>query len=76
MKDNSSTTSKIRRYSMSLETKTEKDKTFMPGRDMVELTRDGELSILTKLERKERRDITLNMDSTLEEHSTSDQDSQ
>jgi hypothetical protein len=76
MKDNSLPTSKITRYSMSLETKIEKDKTFIFGRDMVVETRDGVLSILTKLLRKEVRDGTVNMDSISTDHSTSDQDSQ
>jgi hypothetical protein len=37
-------------------------------------TRDGELSMLTKQARKELRDMTVNMDSILIEHSISDQD--
>jgi hypothetical protein len=39
-------------------------------------TRDGELSTLTKQERKDHQDMTVDTDSTSIEHSTSDQDSQ
>jgi hypothetical protein len=61
---------------MSQETKILKDKTFMLGRDMVEETRDGESSMLIELQRKRSLDMILTSDSTLEEHSTSDQECQ
>jgi hypothetical protein len=48
----------------------------MLGRDMVEETRDGESSMLIELQRKRSLDMTLTLDSTLEEHSTSDQECQ
>jgi hypothetical protein len=75
MKEDSSPTSKIRRYSMSQETEMLKVKTFIFGRDMVVLTRDGRLSMLTKPQ-KRRPQVCLNMDSTSEEYSTSDQECQ
>jgi hypothetical protein len=53
-----------------------KDKRLLSGRDIMVLTKDGELSILTKLPRKEEVDSTLNTDSTSTELSISDQDSQ
>jgi hypothetical protein len=40
--------------------------------DTTDLTRDGELSILTNLPRKDLKDSTTNLDSTLTDHSTSD----
>jgi hypothetical protein len=75
MKDNSSPALETKRYSMSQETKIVKDKTFMHGEDTEVPIRDGELFILTELERKRQRD-SAHMDSTLEEHSTSDQECQ
>jgi hypothetical protein len=65
-----------RRYLMFQVEKILKDKEFGHGIDTTKLTRDGELSMLTKLRRKEEVDSTLNMVSISTEHSTSDQDSQ
>jgi hypothetical protein len=76
MKDNSSQISTTRRYSMSQETKTEKDKMFTSGRDTVVLTRDGRLSTLTRLKRKKLLDIMEATDSISTDNSISDQDSQ
>jgi hypothetical protein len=42
---------------MSQETKTVKDKMFMHGRDTVEETRDGELSIMANKPEKELQDV-------------------
>jgi hypothetical protein len=53
-----------------------KVKRLLSGRDIMALTRDGELSTLINLSRKELLDLTKNTDSTSTEHSTSDQDSQ
>jgi hypothetical protein len=39
-------------------------------------TRDGQSSMLTKLQRLDQRDMTVNMDSISIEHSTSDQECQ
>jgi hypothetical protein len=52
MKDNSSPISETERLWMSQETEMLKDKMFISGRDMVEETRDGELSIMTDRLRK------------------------
>jgi hypothetical protein len=76
MKDHSSPISRTERFSMFQLTEMLKDKRFMLGRDTEELTRDGELSMLTNHPRKDPRDMIKNTDSTLTEHSTSDQDSQ
>jgi hypothetical protein len=56
---------------MFLETEIEKDKTFMPGEDMVVQIRDGLLSMLIKNQKKEPR-AEAHTDSTSTEHSTSD----
>jgi hypothetical protein len=53
-----------------------KDKKLLFIKDIMAGTKDGELFILTKLPRKEPRDMTENMDSTSIDHSTSDQDFQ
>jgi hypothetical protein len=65
-----------RRYLMFQVEKILKDKEFGHGIDTTKLTRDGELSMLTKLRKKEEVDSTLNMVSISTEHSISDQDSQ
>jgi hypothetical protein len=51
MKEDSSLILTTTRFSMFLQTEIPKDKKFMSGRDTVEQTRDGELSMLTKLPR-------------------------
>jgi hypothetical protein len=53
-----------------------KDKRLSSGRDIMVLTKDGELSTLIRQLRREDLDSTENTDSTSTEHSTSDQDSQ
>jgi hypothetical protein len=53
-----------------------KDKMFKSGEDTTELTRDGLLSILTKLRRDQPADSTKTSVSISTESSTSDQDSQ
>jgi hypothetical protein len=58
------------------ETKMLKDKQLLSGRDTTDGTKDGELSIKTRLKRSEVKDGMLNLDSTLPDHSTSDQDFQ
>jgi hypothetical protein len=61
---------------MSIKERMLKDKKLLSGRSTMDSTRDGELSMLTKLPRKEHLDTIKNTDSTSTEHSTSDQDSQ
>jgi hypothetical protein len=58
------------------ETKMLKVKRLLSGRDIMDGTRDGELSILTKHPRNKPRAITADSVSTLTDHSISDQDFQ
>jgi len=53
-----------------------KDKEFMPGRNMEVPTRDGRSSMLMKLRRLLRRELTRNSVSMSTDHSTSSQDFQ
>jgi len=53
-----------------------KDKKLLFTASALELTRDGELSILTKPRKSQLRDLTKISDSTSEDHSTLFQDSQ
>ena len=53
-----------------------KDKQSLFGTDIRELTRDGELSILTLIRDHKRRDLTKSSACTATDHSTSSQDSQ
>jgi hypothetical protein len=76
MKDNTSSISTTRRQSMSIKERMLKDKRLLSGRDTMDSTKDGELSILTRRVRAQPRVTTENSDSTLEDHSTSDQDSE
>jgi hypothetical protein len=76
MKVNNSSTGQTAKYLMSQEEKILKDKPFGSGRIMVEPTRNGRSSILTKQRRSQLKDSTKNSDSTSTDHSTSDQDSQ
>jgi hypothetical protein len=76
MKDNTSPISQTERSSISQETKTEKDKMFISGRDMVVQIRDGELSILINQPRKRLREFSETSDSMSADHSTSDLDFQ
>jgi hypothetical protein len=75
MKDNTSLTAETRRLSMFQETKIEKAKELLSGRDMVDQTRDGLLSILTSKPRKRLLEA-VDTDSKSIRHSTSDQDFQ
>jgi hypothetical protein len=61
---------------MFIKTKMLKDNKLLSGTDTMVLTKDGELSILTKHPKKDLLDMTENTDSISIEHSTSDQDSQ
>jgi hypothetical protein len=75
-KDNTSSTSKTRRQLMSSRIRMLKDKRLLSGRDTMDSTKDGELSILTRRVRAQPRVTTKTSDSTLVDHSTSDQDSE
>jgi hypothetical protein len=61
---------------MFIKTKMLKDNKLLSGTDTMVLTKDGELSTLTKHPKKDHLDMTENTDSISIEHSTSDQDSQ
>jgi hypothetical protein len=76
MKETSSPISKTGRYSMSQETEIEKCKMFIFGRDTVVLTRDGELSIMTKNLKRRLRVFTETSDSISTEPSILDQECQ
>jgi hypothetical protein len=56
--------------------RTLKEQNVLSIEDIMAGTRDGELSMLTQLRKKDPRDMIKSMDSTSIEHSTSDQDSQ
>jgi hypothetical protein len=71
-----SSTFRTERFLMLREAVIQKDKKFLSGTDTTEPTRDGESSILIKLERTEPRVTTTNGASISADHSTSDQDSQ
>jgi len=64
------------RLLMSQEERMKKVNQFGLGSSMMEPTRDGRSSILTKHQRFQLKDSTKNMDSTSTDHSTSDQDFQ
>jgi hypothetical protein len=74
--ESTSLTSITRRHLMFSKERMLKDKRLSSGRSTMDSTRDGELSTLTKLPRKDHLDMTVNTDSTSTELSTSDQDSQ
>jgi hypothetical protein len=76
MKDNTSSTSKTRRQSMSIKERMLKDKRLLSGRDTTEPIRDGESSILIKLLRNQQMDTAKNGASISTDYSTSDQDFQ
>jgi hypothetical protein len=61
---------------MSFKERILKDKSVLCIKSIMDLIRDGKLSTLTKLPRRDPRDLTVNTDSTSIDHSTSDQDSQ
>jgi hypothetical protein len=74
--ENTSLTFIIRRLLMFTKTRIEKDKRSSSGRDIMAGTKDGELSILTNLSKKELPEWTVNMDSISIDHSSSDPDFQ
>jgi hypothetical protein len=77
MKDNTSSTSRIRRHLMFTLTEMKKEERLLSGRDIMVQTRDGESSILTQRDPgKELLDTTVNGASISTEHSTLDQDFQ
>jgi hypothetical protein len=76
MKDNTSSTFKARKPSMSMETETPKETKLLSGEDTMVQIRDGLLPILIKLLRKQPLDTRANGASISADHSTSDQDSQ
>jgi hypothetical protein len=61
---------------MSSKEKMLKPRKLLFGRDIMDLTRDGELFMLTNQRRRDHLDSTKNTDSTSTDCSTSDQDSQ
>jgi hypothetical protein len=74
--DNTSLTSRTIRHLMSINQRMLKDNRLLHGRNTMDLTRDGELSMLTQQRKKEQVDGIKNTDSTSTEHSTSDQECQ
>jgi hypothetical protein len=77
MKDNTSSTSRIRKHLMFTQTEMKKEERLLYGRDIMVQTRDGESSILIqRVLRKELLDTTVNGVSISTEHSTLDQDFQ
>jgi hypothetical protein len=76
MKDNTSSISETIRHSMSIKIRMLKDKRSLSGRDIMAGIKDGELSILTNLPRKDQVDSIKNMDCTSTDHSSSDLDFQ
>jgi hypothetical protein len=72
--EETSSTLRAKRFLIFLEEKTKKDKKLLSGRDTTELTRDGQLPIPTKLERRLLKDTIRDMDSISPEYSTLDQD--
>jgi hypothetical protein len=59
-----SSTFRTRRFLMLPETKIKKDKLLLSGRDIMDGTKDGELSIKIRLERSEERDTITDSVST------------
>jgi hypothetical protein len=74
--ETTSSISRTRRFLISIKEKTLKDKKLLSGTDITELTRDGQLSMLIRLERSKPRVTTEDSDSTSADHSTSDQECQ
>jgi hypothetical protein len=63
-RENTSSTSKTRRQLMSIKERILKDKRLSSGRDIMDGTKDGELSILTNQRRSNQRVTTQDSDST------------
>ena len=68
--NHTSSTGRTRRFLMFQDQRMLKDKQLSSGRDTVEQTRDGELSILTLIRETKPRDSTRNSVSTATDHST------
>jgi hypothetical protein len=64
MLDKTSLILKPRRHLMSIKVRILKDKSVSSGRDIMDLTRDGELSTKTNQPRKEPLDLIRTLDST------------
>jgi hypothetical protein len=73
---NTSSMPETTRHLMSTKERILKDNKQLSGRSIMDSTRDGELSMLTKQRRKELLDGITNTDSTSTDCSTSDQDFQ
>jgi hypothetical protein len=76
IKENTSSMLQTREHLKFSKTRMLKDKNVLSTQGPITGTRDGELSILINLSRKELRDMTVSMDSISIDSSTSDQDSQ
>jgi hypothetical protein len=74
--DNTSLTSRTIRHLMSSKERMLKDKRSLLGKNTMDLTRDGELCMLTQQRKKEQADGIKNTDSISIDHSTSDQECQ
>jgi hypothetical protein len=59
---------------MSIKTRILKDNKLLSGRNIMDGTRDGELSMLTRPPRLDPRDMTVDLDSISIDHSSGDQD--
>jgi hypothetical protein len=76
MKENTSLTGPTKKHLMFTEDKIMKDKRLLSGRNTVEPTRNGRLSILTNLRRNKLKVSTRTSDLSATNHSTSDPDFQ
>ena len=73
---NNSSTGQMAKHLMSMVERMKKEDKLSFGASIMELTRDGEYFILTKLKKFNPRDLTKTSDGTLTDHSTSNPDSQ
>ena len=76
MRENTSSIGPTRKLLMFQEEKMLKAKPLLPGKNIMEPTRDGRSSILTRRKRKKLRDLMKIPVSTETDHSISDPDSQ
>jgi len=74
--ESTSLTSRTIRHLMSIKERMLKDNRLLHGKSIMAGTRDGELSMLTKLLRLDPRDMTVNGASISIDHYSSDQDFQ
>ena len=74
MKENTSSTGRVRKLLMSVVAKILKDNQLSSGVSTMETTRNGKFSILIKIRDHKRRDLTKKLDSTATDHSTWYQD--